>query len=185
VKCRVRAVTGLNFLLVLRSGRWRKRTAVGRGQREVALVDVVRRRGIEDGTARVAGVHEQVLVAGREALAQLPALRVEVDHDLGEEVLLAEHLVHEQPQVRDLVVVDADEDRAALAEHLTSRLEPRPHEGHPGAVAAEVVAVGELVAGVVRRVDVDQVDGRQRRQHVEVVALDEGVPRHGSNLAAE
>ena len=62
--------------------------------------------------ARVLGVDEEVLVAGREPLAELAALGVEVDHDLREEVGLAEHLVHQQPQVGDLVVVDADEDRA-------------------------------------------------------------------------
>ena len=42
-----------------------------------------------------------------------------------------------------------------------------------------VVAVGERVAGVVRRVDVDQVDRLapgEEPEHVEVVALDEGVP---------
>ena len=40
-KCSVRAVTGLNFLLVLRSGRWRNRRPSGGGQREVGLVDVL------------------------------------------------------------------------------------------------------------------------------------------------
>ena len=52
---------------------------------------------------------------------------------------------------------------------------------------ADVVGVREVVAGVVGRVDVDQVDlaelGRQPGQHVEVVTLDERVPRwHPANL---
>ena len=113
--------------------------------------------------AGVAGVDEQVLVARREPVPQLPALGVEVDDDLGEEVGLAEHLVHQQPQVRRLVVVDADEDRAPVGQHLARGLQPRPHHRDPRLVpappaVAEVVGVGEVVAGVVRRVDVDQVD---------------------------
>ena len=51
-------------------------------------------------------------MARREATAELSALRVEVDHDLGQEVGLAEDLVEQQSQVGRLVVVDADEDRA-------------------------------------------------------------------------
>ena len=132
-------------------------------------------------------------MAGREPAPELPALGVEVDHDLREEVRLAEHLVHQQPQVGDLVVVDADEDRAGVGQHPRAGLQPRPHHRRSTpcvpAVDAEVVAVGEVVAGVVRRVDVDQVVRRrgQRRQHVEVVALGEGVPRtarHATHHAA-
>ena len=123
---------------------------------------------------------------GREAAAELAALGVQVDHDLGDEAVLAEDVVEEQPQAGDLVVVDADEDRAPLGQHRAHRLEPRPHHLHPGAVPVgartrHLVAVGERVPGVVRRVEVHHVvplaGRREPGQHVEVVALDERVPR--------
>jgi hypothetical protein len=44
---------------------------------------------------------------------------------------LAEDLVHQQPQVRRLVVVDADEDRAVLGQQLAGRLEPRAASSPP------------------------------------------------------
>ena len=115
----------------------------------------------------------------REPAPQLAALGVEVDHDLREEVLLAVHLVEEQPQVGGLVVVDADEDRAGVGQHPPARLEPRPHHRRPRLVPGEGVVVGERAAGVVGRVDVDQVVRRRRQpaEHLEVVALGEGVAR--------
>ena len=136
------------------------------------------------------GVRQDVLVAGREPAAELAALGVEVDHDLREEVGLAEDLVHQQPQVGGLVVVDADEHRSVRRQHLADRLEARAHHRRPCGVppgvgvgvraVAEAVGVREVVAGVVGRIGVDDVDrpGREPRQHVEVVADVEGVP-HG------
>ena len=105
---------------------------------------------------------------GREAAAELAALGVQVDHDLGDEAVLAEDVVQQQPQAGDLVVVDADEDRAPLGHHLAHGLEPRPHHRHPGAVPVgarpgDLVAVGERVAGVVRRVEVHHVVPLARR----------------------
>ena len=64
------AVTGLNFLLVLRSGRWRKRAAVVAVQREVVLVDGLGAAGVEHAALGVARVGEEVLVAGREPAAR-------------------------------------------------------------------------------------------------------------------
>ena len=98
-KCRVRAVTGLNFLLVLRSGRCRYRRPSGAVQREVGRVHGLRAARVQHAPAYVAGVDQQVLVASREPLAELPPLGVEVHDHLGEEVGLAEHLVHQQPQL--------------------------------------------------------------------------------------
>ena len=93
----------------------------------------------------VAGVDEEVLVAGREATAELAALGVEVDHDLGEEAGLAEHLVHQQPQVRDLVVVDADEDRAGLGQH------PRAASSRGRIIATQASCRVAGAAGAVRK----------------------------------
>ena len=147
-------------------------------QREVRRVHRLRAARVEHALAGIPRVRQHVLVTRREPLPQLPALGVEVDDDLGEEARATEHLVHQQPQSGRLVVVDADEDRSRRSEHLAGRLQPRPHHRHP-VIAPEVVAVGEGVARVVGRVDVDQVDGLDPchpAEHVEVVALDEGVP---------
>ena len=108
----------------------------------------------------------------------MATLGVEVHHDLRQEAGRPEHLVHQQPEPRLLVVVDADEDRAGVGEHVSSRQQPRPHHLTQSPPVTEVVAIGEGVARVVRRVDVDRstAHGRQRTEHVEVVAVDKGVP---------
>jgi hypothetical protein len=106
-----------------------------------------------------------------------------------------------------LRVVDAHEDHAVLGQQRTRRDEPRVHHRQPlrmlSPVAArigrwarvtigcrsrstgvrlqrlaEVVVVDEVVAGVVRRVDVDQLDATgvrlvQQLERLEIVPLDE------------
>jgi hypothetical protein len=154
-------------------------------QREVGGHDGVCGRRVEPAPLDVAGVDEEVLVHGREERTELAALGVQVHHDLGHEARLAEHLVQQQPETGDLVVVDGDEEGAGLVEQLTRSGEPGPHHLHPRCVSrgtgAVLVVVGEVVAGVVGRVDVDHVDltalqlgqlGKQG-QYLGVVALDE------------
>ena len=104
-----------------------------------------------------------------------------------DEVLLPEHLVHQQTEVENLVVVDGDEDDAVLGEEVAGEGDALPHELEPAGVAPLVVGVDEAVvvnevavAGVVGRVDVDAVDAAgvghaQVAEGVEVVALDDEV----------
>ena len=114
-------------------------------------------------------------------LPELATLGVEVDHHLRDEVALTEDVVEQQPQVGHLVVVDRAEQRAGVGQHGPRGLEPGSHHRGPGpvpvAAGAVLVAVGEVVARVVGRVDVDDVHAArlQGGEHVEVVALDEGV----------
>ncbi len=99
-----------------------------------------------------------------------------------------------------LVVVERHPQRAAFAEQLAQQDEPRPHHAQPLVVAQHVVAVDRVgaqpllhdrrvdavavapafVAGVVRRVDEDQVDGagiarQQALERMQVVAVDHQV----------
>ena len=111
-----------------------------------------------------------------------------------------------------LVVVDRHDDDAVVGQQVPRQLQPRVHHAEPvgvestvrlgvrdesvarrrltwpelrevvGAGLGEVVVVDEVVAGVVRRVDVDELDLAEVRlleqlQRVEVVALDEEVLR--------
>ena len=120
-------------------------------------------------------------------------------HERSDEVLLAEHLVHQQAQPVAFVVVDGDEDRAVVAQQLPQKLQPWQHHAAPLVVPGEVVGVHHLaqplahhrrvhvvvvrpafVADVVRRVDVHAlhppVVGRQQRlQRQEVVTVDDEV----------
>ncbi len=175
---------GIELLVGVAQRQMSEEPSVGRLQREVARVYGLGCRGIESALREIARVDEQVFMARRKARAQLTPLRVEVDHDLGDEVGLAEDLIQEQSEVRRLVVVDAHEDRGPGAHQSQRRLQARPHHRHPRLVlrrapiaVAEVIDIREVVAGVVGRIDVDQVETpqRQRGEDGEVVTLDERV----------
>ena len=126
-------------------------------------------------------------------------------------ILRAENLIHDQAQVGDLVVVDADEDDAVVAQERARQeqagvdhVQPVRVEAPAGARVgreraqrlvhlpgaaqvvlgglAEVVAVDEVVAGVVGRVDVDHLDTPgvgllEELERVQIVRLDEEVAR--------
>jgi hypothetical protein len=99
----------------------------------------------------------------------------------GNEVPPSENLVHDDLEVMPLVVVDADPDRAVLAQELAEKLEPRHDHGQPLRVLEVVVVMLEGRPGVVRRIDVDALhlageERQQRLQRLEVVALDQHVP---------
>ena len=102
----------------------------------------------------------------------------------------------------DFVVVNGDENRAVVAEQFLEQLQARIHHAAPFVVAAgvlallahgvanpflelrlrEVVVVNPaLVAGVVRRVNVDALDparvrGQQTFQRQQIVALNDEIP---------
>ena len=143
------------------------------------------------------GVAQHVVVAdGDEAGVVLARA---LPHERADEVVLAEHLVQEQAQPMDFVVVDGDEDRAVVAQQFAQQLQPRQHHAAPLVVAGEVVRVHHLAqplaghwrvhvvvvppalaADVVRRVDVDAlhapvVGGQQRFQGQQVVAVHDEV----------
>ena len=120
-------------------------------------------------------------------------------HERTDEVVLAEHLVHQQAQPVDFVVVDGNEDRAVVAQEFAQQLQPRQHHAQPLVVAGEVFGVHHLAqplahhrrvhvvvvhpalaADVVGRVDVHAlhapvVGGQQRLQRQQVVAVDDEV----------
>ena len=119
----------------------------------------------------------------------------------GEEILLAENLVHHHPQMMLLVVVDGNEDRPVPRQQLLEQLQARPHHAQPLLMALQVLAVDRtvllqpsphqravdvvvvappLVAGVVGRVDIDAfhplgVARQQCLECLEVVAVDDQV----------
>ena len=134
------------------------------------------------------------------------------DDDLPTKFVVAEDLVAELRRFAMLVVVDRDDDHAVVGQQVPRELQPRVHHAEPVGVEAtvrlgvrdepvarprrlwperrevlrrrlgEVVVVDEVVARVVRRVDVDELDLAEVRlleqlQRVEVVALDEEVLR--------
>ena len=132
-------------------------------------------------------------------------------NDLGYEVRLTKDLIRNPSQLPDLVVIDRDEDDPVIGQQVSRSFsrgyimlsqsewnrpfdfrvcdQPRPGlvrlSGLEQVLAVdlgEVVVVNEVVAGVVRRVDVDQLDLAEVRlleqlERVEVVALDEEVLR--------
>ena len=124
----------------------------------------------------------------------------------GEEILLPENLVHQQPQAVLLVVIDGHEDYPVVGQQFPKKLEAGPHQAEPLIVPFQVVPVNHLiqprlevgvahivvvdpslVAGVVGRIDIDAFDpsGESRKQSlegVEVVAVDyEVIIGHRSN----
>lgn len=106
--------------------------------------------------------------------------------------IFSEHAIAEQLQVCLLVVVDGDENDAAVGEELLGDAEASVHKGKPLGMAVrvfpfyiryltiivtEIIVIRKiLVSGIVRRVDVDYIDfagvgvgeGRQRDK---IVAL--------------
>ncbi|CCY06009.1 putative uncharacterized protein [Eggerthella sp. CAG:1427] len=117
-----------------------------------------------------------------------------------DKICFAEYLVADDTQIAVLVVVDADEDNPVVTQQLTSQPKPRIHHGAPIAVEtparvdvglvgqsrlflvvldgiAELVLVDKVVAGVIRRIDIDHLDlavvaALQELQDLEVVTFD-------------
>ena len=147
-------------------------------------------------------VNEHMLDLCRDALGIVSRRVVSLPRYVCDEARRGEDLVANEPQVRELRVVDADEDGTRRSEQLPQKLEPWVHHAQPLVVAGEiltlltddvanpladtrivdvVVVFPVLVAGVVWRIDVDAVDpalvlGQQRLQRLEVVAVDDHVP---------
>ena len=105
----------------------------------------------------------------------------------GNKILSAENLITEQLQLRLFVVIDTDEDHAILGHETSCNLQTLLHERQPLGVAEGIclidirIVVDEvLIAGVVRRVYVDEVNlpamrFLQELKRGEVVAFDEEV----------
>ena len=101
------------------------------------------------------------------------------------------HLVHQQLQSRTVLVVDRDHDHAVGGEQVAREAksaveEFEPLRMPPAVIGADVAVVIDpvLVAGVVRRVDVDHANPAgvrrlEEAQRVEVVALDDQVAPAG------
>ena len=143
-----------------------------------------------------------MLDLGWDTLGVVPRRVVSLPRYIRDEARGGENLVAHEPQVRELRIVNADEDGARQGEKLPQKLEPRAHHAQPLVVAREVLALlahglpkplfdarvvdvvvvhPALVAGVVRRIDVDAVDPalilrQQGLQRLEVVAVDDHVP---------
>lgn len=108
-------------------------------------------------------------------------------HDARHEVALAKQLVAEEPQGRRLAIVDGDEYRSSAGHQVAGEAEPALHEGEPLRMREGVARTGggirvrkRLVACIVRRIDVDQVESalvRPLKKHKgsEVVPLDQVV----------
>ena len=174
----------------------------------VPVVDRISRRfvgNISDVSILVAGKPRLFLRVGQNVIRVLVEVLAGIADGVhgpagqnGEEILLAEDLVHRRPQVMELVVVDGDEDRPVLRQQLPEKLQPRPHHAQPFVVplqilpvhlpvalqplphqrAVHLVVVGPaLIAGVVGRVDIDafhppRVARYQRLQRLQIVAVD-------------
>ena len=76
-------------------------------------------------------------------------------NQLRDKILLTKHLIHQQPQVVHLIIVNAHENHAVLAQQLAGQEKARVHHGEPGGVVAsaglrvggEQIALGVLLAG--------------------------------------
>ena len=136
--------------------------------------------------------------------------RPRLPRDLSKKILTAKYIVAHGSQVSDLIVVHAHEHHPVFPQQLPCQLHPRQHHiqpprmkppagfgvggeftaalpfhlpGQPLIVAdavAVVVGVDEVLAGVVGRVDVDQLDPAgvallEQLEHLQVVPLDHHV----------
>ena len=177
----------------------------------VPVVERIRRRfivNVSDVSILVAGKPRFLLRVGQNVIRVLVEVLAGIADGVhgpagqnGEEILLAEDLVHRRPQVMELVVVDGDEDRPVLRQQIPEKLQPRPHHAQPFVVPLQIlpvhlpvalqplphqwtvhlVIVGPaLVAGVVGRVDIDAfhpsgVARYQRLQRLQIVAVDDQI----------
>ena len=168
----------------------------------VLRIHLRRTRQLARLPARNLAVDEHVLDLCGDALRVVPSRVVALPRDVRHEARRAEDLVADKLEVRELRVVDADEDGARRREQPSQQLQPRVHHAQPLVVSAEVFALladdlpeplpdarvvyvvvvdPSLVAGVVRRIDVDAVNlalvlRQQRLERLEVVAVDDHVP---------
>ena len=171
----------------------------------VVLVGLVLRLGTRHGVGDpLAGIlrvdHDEVVVFRKMAGRVFRGIDLLPD-DGGDEVPLAENLVHDRPQMGLLVVVDGNPDAAVLGQQPSEQLQTRVHHAQPLVVAAKILAIlahhltkpfdelrvidvvvvdPRLVAGVVGRIDVDAANpplvlGQQGLERLQVVAVDDGV----------
>src|SRR3954451_1785479 len=134
--------------------------------------------GVEPVLAAALDVDEDRVVLGRPAVLRPAAVVVGPDQ-LVEEVLLAEELVEQQLDPVGLAVVEVYVERAVAGQKISCTLQFRAQK-------AEIVSVGIRVgksasplglAGVERRIDVDEIERRFRQafKDVSVVGLDDEV----------
>ena len=95
-------------------------------------------------------------------------------------ILSPEDLIHDDLEVVGFVIVDGDPDASVFGEHFAEEFEAGIHHAQPMGVFQVVVVVLEGAAGVVGRVDEDALDaagveGQQRLEGLQIVALDEHV----------
>ena len=149
----------------------------------LVLIQRVQRSGVESIFGKD---HDGLMGLGDEAV-EMSTARIDLYGDLRDEVLRTEYLLAQLDEVGAFVVVDADEERAVVGEEVSRQLEPRIDHRQPVGVEppvgldvgdqavaggvglagldevvsgalAEVVVVDEIVASVVRRIDVDHLD---------------------------
>ena len=150
-------------------------------------------------------VAEDPLVVLRHAERHVRLRGALAPRDLRHEMPRPEDLVAHQLEMRQLVVVDGDEDRPVGRQQPPQQPEPRVHHAQPLVVAREVLARPPhhlaqpprqprrahvvvvrppLLARVVRWVDVDAPHAplqprEQRLERLQVVAVDDSVPAPG------
>ena len=72
-------------------------------------------------------VNEDILVVRRKIPRVIPTACVPLPHELLQAVLLAKNLVHQEAEVVNLMVIDADEDDAIFRKQLPCKKKPRIH----------------------------------------------------------
>jgi hypothetical protein len=111
--------------------------------------------------------------------------------------VIPKDLIHEHPQPVMLLIADGRDDDAGRLEQVSGDHQSPFEEGKPLAglrpvvrVYVPVVVDPALVAGVVGRIDVDQIDlapvcGPKRLKGVEVFTVDNGMPGRASRSAGD
>ena len=111
-------------------------------------------RSPDEGKGRRPLEHQQIFVHPGDHLRRWDTLGrgfLVVDHAL-DEVLGPEHLLAQLPQVRQLVLINGDDDAAVFAQQVAGHHQPRQHEAQPvGVEAAMVVSVFAALPQVRRR----------------------------------
>lgn len=137
------------------------------------------------------------------------SMPLRIPNKLCNKILLTKHLVAQPFEVRHLIIIDRNKDEAIVRQQVTRQFKARVHHIEPiGMIAAlgfrigrellaffvdlarpfkigleallVVVRVDEVLAGVIRGIDIDHLDLRvvvllQDLEHLKVVTLDEDV----------
>jgi hypothetical protein len=124
-------------------------------------------------------VDVQVVVRRAEGPPVLARVAALPDHGRHER-LAPERAVEQHAQRRLPAVVAVHPEAAVGAQQPPRGEQPRLHRRQPRPLVQRVVEVGEALPRVERRVDVSEPDAAlQARHHVEAVAVEEQVARHG------